>query len=174
MVDSDKASPDIDQIPLSIHIDNTNKLYNFPVQEYALSPTLYKKRFFPFTSRKTYIGKQPTSDIMLSVKVSGDNLLGELSNETDKTVNYVCTLTNCDDDEDDDDVDGGGDDDDVGDVPSQMIRSGKVNCVCTLSTLFSRISTILSLKKLPKKILKKVVKNSLRFVLKCIVRNPLE
>ena len=137
-------------------------------------PPLYKKRFFLFTSRITYIGKQPTSDIMLSVKVSGDNLLGELSNETDKTVNYVCTLTNCDDDDDDDDVDGGGDDDDVGDVPSLMIRSGKVNCVCTLSTIFSRISTNLSLKKLPKKILNEVVKNSLRFVLKCIVRNPLE
>ena len=37
----------------------------------------------------------------------------------------------------DDDGDDGGDDDDVGNVPSLIIRSGKVNCVC--------------LKKLPKK-----------------------
>ena len=37
---SDKASPFIpDQIPLSIHIDNTNKRYNFLVWEYALSPS---------------------------------------------------------------------------------------------------------------------------------------
>ena len=62
---SDKASPFIpDQIPLSIHIDNTNKLYNFLVWEYALSPSLYKKRFFPYTSQITYTGKQPASDIV--------------------------------------------------------------------------------------------------------------
>ena len=46
---SDKASPFIpDQIPLSIHIDNTNKLYNFLVREYALSPSsIVQEKIFP-------------------------------------------------------------------------------------------------------------------------------
>ena len=48
----------------------------------------------------------------MSVEVSLDNLLGELSNKTDKKVNCVRTLMNFDDDDGGDD-----DDDDVDDVP---------------------------------------------------------